>query len=97
MNSGGIMWWSQPRTQASTQTLSCSRGEKSGFLHGCEIKSGWRPRYEVMVESPECIACDLVLLCYSAPLHLLVNELKWSCESRPLHTRHYSYFTVHTS
>ena len=43
---------SQLWRKAGAQTLSRSRGEKSGpflsaFLHGCEIKSGWRPGYEV--------------------------------------------------
>ena len=48
------------------QTLSRSRGEKSTFLHGCEIstflhgyeiKSGreaWRPGYEVSVRLMPC-------------------------------------------
>ena len=43
---------SQPWRKAGTQTLSRSRGEKPAFLYGCEIKSGWRPGYEVIETTP---------------------------------------------
>ena len=31
--------------------MEISRGDKPAYLHGCEIKSGWRPGYEVKCHS----------------------------------------------